>query len=74
MEINGYQQEMMESANHGFCYDANPSCWDSKNERNQMEQLVKMGLMKKLKNHSGDRHGFYALTEKGKAAIAKAKP
>ena len=46
MEINGYQQEMMESANHGFCYDANPSCWDSKNERNQMEQLVKMGLMK----------------------------
>ena len=56
---------MMKSARKGFCYGANPSQWDDMSERKQMEQLVKLGLMKKLKNYSGDKHGFYALTDKG---------
>ena len=70
MNVSNFQRKMMESANHGFCYNANPSTWDESDERKQMEQLVEMGLMEKLKNSSRDKHGFYALTEKGKADIA----
>jgi predicted transcriptional regulator len=70
--VTKFQLEMMQSAKKGYCYDANPRTWDSQRKRGEMEQLVRNGLMEKLKNHSGDKHGFYALTSKGKQALEDA--
>ena len=70
-KLSDFQISHIKSAMKGFCYDANPSTWPDKSDRKQMESLVKMGLMYKAKNHSGDKHGFYALTEKGKIWLTK---
>lgn len=72
-KLTPFQIEMMKEAKQGFCYDANPREWDDLSERQQMEELVESGLMHKPKNHSGDRYGFYALTEKGKQCLKKSE-
>ena len=69
IELSAFQVGKLKEALKGFCYDANPSEWPDRNERKQMELLVENGLMEKLKNHSGDKYGFYSITEKGKQAL-----
>jgi predicted transcriptional regulator len=69
MKFTKRQIDTMEMAKKGFCYDANPSTWNDKEGRKEIEDLVKLGLMEKLKNHSADKYGFYSLTDKGKDAI-----
>uniref|UniRef100_A0A6M3KN94 Uncharacterized protein n=1 Tax=viral metagenome TaxID=1070528 RepID=A0A6M3KN94_9ZZZZ len=72
VKLTSFQIDKMKLAKKGFCFDSDPSTWNYSSERNEMERLVKRSLMVKLKNHPGDKHGFYALTVKGRAALALA--
>ena len=62
-ELSEAQRGWLRCLEKGTGLEANPRSWSSREAPEELEGLVRRGIVRKAKNHPRDRHGMYILAD-----------